>query len=565
MTKNKIPFTLILVLFPFFISKIFEFTKIATLTTLIFIILFLIFYKSLFSHEGNLLPSYKSIKTRNQYSFIYLFLLLLLTFMTQNKYLNFETITWDIPSYLVASQEINRGFLPQETQWESKGPFFLYLYNFISNIGNNNYLYFKLLNDLVLFISTVFLYSSISNIYKNRLKAFMCSVLFVLITSHVWFISEFSEIYCLSLLSFSYFIYKRYPKNKFLYFLLGLSISFSTLINQGTVIFLIPYLLIVVIKKENNFLVKIRSILTGFLIPHIFFISYYYANDLLDIYISQYIQLPLNYVSSSDPSLSEILVISRELFQYDYFLYFSLISTLLFLIPKIFKENKKDIFSIELLNFLIAVSLFFIAGHNYQHHLFYAIFFFVVFISKLKIPSQVQFVYFLIFCSSISIGLKNFEDSYYNLTNRDLIYNNYPLKKLSLEISSLVGNSNFNILALDYVLVLYYLDIPNISYIIHPGNHTEEYIVEELIRLNRVKVNKFNHVSYLIEQEPKVILCNPTLIVNGVPEKVDFYNCGISDYKRNYKQINTQEFKNNSNLNFYVDPYKEINVFIRED
>ena len=185
--------------------------------------------------------------------------------------------------------------------------------------------------------------------------------------------------------------------------------------------------------------------------------------------------------------------------------------------------------------------------------------------AKLEIPSQVQFVYFLIFCSSISIGLKSFEDSYYNLTNTDLIYNNYPLKSLSLEISRSVGNSNFNILALDYVLILYYLDVPNLSYIVHPGNHAEEYIVEELIRLNRVKTNKFNHVSYLIEQEPKVILCNPTIIVNGVPEKVDFYNCGISDYKRNYKQIDTQEYKINPNLNFYVDPYKEINLFIRED
>ena len=54
-----------------------------------------------------------------------------------NITLNFEVISWDIPSYLVASQEINMGYLPLETQWESKVPCFS-MYNIISNIVNNN-------------------------------------------------------------------------------------------------------------------------------------------------------------------------------------------------------------------------------------------------------------------------------------------------------------------------------------------------------------------------------------------------------------------------------------------
>lgn len=53
------------------------------------------------------------------------FTYLLSVLITQNVHLNFEVISWDIPSYLVASQEINNGFLPFETQWESKGPLFL--------------------------------------------------------------------------------------------------------------------------------------------------------------------------------------------------------------------------------------------------------------------------------------------------------------------------------------------------------------------------------------------------------------------------------------------------------
>ena len=51
-----------------------------------------------------------------------------ITYIMQNHLLQFETITWDVSSYLVASQEIGRGFIPFETQWESKGLFyFIYI------------------------------------------------------------------------------------------------------------------------------------------------------------------------------------------------------------------------------------------------------------------------------------------------------------------------------------------------------------------------------------------------------------------------------------------------------
>ena len=58
----------------------------------------------------------------------WILLVLFFNLILQNKLLNFETITWDVPSYLVASQEIGLGNLPLETQWESKGPMLLYIY-----------------------------------------------------------------------------------------------------------------------------------------------------------------------------------------------------------------------------------------------------------------------------------------------------------------------------------------------------------------------------------------------------------------------------------------------------
>ena len=92
------------------------------------------------------------------FKYVGFFVIFITILLTQNVYLNIETIDWDIHSYLVAAQDINNGNLPLEKQWESKGPVFFYLYNFISNLSNNSYVNFRILNDLILFgISLTFL------------------------------------------------------------------------------------------------------------------------------------------------------------------------------------------------------------------------------------------------------------------------------------------------------------------------------------------------------------------------------------------------------------------------
>ena len=116
------------------------------------------------------------------------------------------------------------------------------------------------------------------------------------------------------------------------------------------------------------------SFITGALVPHFIFLAIYSSKSLTELYISQYIQLPLNYVQSSSPSVNEILVILREFFKYDYFLYFAIISLAALFISEQFGRRYDKIFNIDSLNFLTAIAFYFIAGHSYQHHLFYAIF-----------------------------------------------------------------------------------------------------------------------------------------------------------------------------------------------
>ena len=82
----------------------------------------------------------------------YIFSLFIVTIISQNTHLNYETIDWDTNSYLVASLDILNGYLPYENSWESKQPLLYYIYAFLITISQADLIIFKLLNDLLLFI-----------------------------------------------------------------------------------------------------------------------------------------------------------------------------------------------------------------------------------------------------------------------------------------------------------------------------------------------------------------------------------------------------------------------------
>ena len=89
---------------------------------------------------SKLITGLKDIYTKNLLSYL---LLLVFTLVTQNIYLNIETLEWDIASYLVASQGLQDGTLPNELQWESKGPIFIYMYHLFSLPAENMLVIFK--------------------------------------------------------------------------------------------------------------------------------------------------------------------------------------------------------------------------------------------------------------------------------------------------------------------------------------------------------------------------------------------------------------------------------------
>ena len=557
---NYTIFTLTLTFLPIVLNYLLNSTKKATIITILLVVVYFTFSKLLLNFE--LSTKFEVSENVNLMKLPFSFLtLLIVTFLTQNVYLNFETVDWDTASYMVASNDINRGNLPNETQWESKGPLLFYLYSFLLNLVNGNLVSFKLLNDFLLVLISFILFLIIyrkSNL--NFGKSLSTSLLFILLMSQPWALSEYTEIYSLLFIALAYLLLLNDEIDYIKYFLIGLFMSFSTLINQGTVLFIIPFLIISYISKKKDFI----KFTIGFTIPHLIFLIIYILNDIFNIYFATYFQIPLGYSEATYANFYELRVFLRKFFEYNIFLYSLIILIFIFYLSYSYtKRTKLKELLLDYDNWFIVVSLvfYFVASHNYYHHLIFLLFFITFLNTKISFSSNINIVNILVGFSLITILYSGSANSFHNLTNQKEVYNNYPLKNLSIEIDSYFED-DYTILALDYVLILHYLDKPNYSYIVHPSNHFEEFIVSVLKDLGRIEEN---HISSMLDSEPDVIICNPMMIIRGVATKIDDYNCAVDDYNKKYLKIDTERYKMDENLNYYYDPYKQINVYIKQD
>ena len=497
--------------------------------------------------------------------YVYYFVIFIFVFITQNLYLNYETITWDTASYLVASLSLQDGYLPYEAQWESKGPLLTYIYYFLILISNKSLVLIKLLNDLVLFIISIFMFKTISIVKKEqKLYSLTATLLFLSLLSEPQYISAYSELFVLLFISIAYYLYCKFEWKNNNIFSIPLIISLASLINQVAVIFLLPYIFDILIKKKLNIKI-LKTSLFGFLLPHVLFQGIYLANGLYDIFITNYLIIPFGYSSegfvSISYSLNELKVWFRDFFYYNKYIYFSLITLLFYQFIQIYK-NKKFIFDdLIYMNVFISLSIYFIGGTNYSHHLFYFIFFIPFLIVKLNYNGSYIVVFLMIVLSASSIFYKTFPIASNNLTNISEIENNYPIYKLSQEVDSYFENE-YSIFALEYALILFYLDKPNYSYIVHPTNHFEDYITDPLINFGRIRKN---NVDYLLSTNPDVILCNSIRIfAGGAPTDNTDFDCNYESYKTEYIQLDTARYRTDRTVEFYYDPYKPMNVFIKK-
>lgn len=555
-TFSKIYITtiaLVMSIIPFYYNN----QKEATHLSIVLIIIILVSYNYLFKNNFHF-----DLKLNH------LSIILGLTFfaiLSQNIYLNFETIDWDVASYLVASQDIANGNVPNQYQWESKGPVLFYFYYLLMLFAGKNFLIFKLLNDLILIIITIFLYLTIYELSnKNKLKSVFSSLLFLVLMSQSWAVGEYSEIYSLFFISCASYLMVAKISDRYKYIYIGTLLALSTLVNQGTILFALPILHYIFLDTQGKNLKNgmIKFITPGIII-HLLFLLYYSYHSILDVYITTYIQIPLGYIQSNYANLYELKVFFRSFYESYHPIYFALLSILIFLITQLFTlfNRLSNYVNDWIITFLITSVIFYYVGsHNYYHHLIF--FLFAVSLSIIKIPnSQSLLIYSFISIASILLIIQDGNQTVYNLKNTESLFEDYPLRKLSQEIDMQFQN-DYTVLALDHTLILYYLDKPNYTYIIHPSNHAEDYIVKTLASLGKINENYLEEI--LLYQDPDVILCSARMIVKGNPTKNTLFNCAVDDYRKEYIKLDTTKYEQNLNLSYYVDPYREINVYIKK-
>tara|TARA_Y100000591_G_C21854976_1_gene714663 strand:- start:184 stop:2187 length:2004 start_codon:yes stop_codon:yes gene_type:complete len=458
----------------------------------------------------------------------------------------YETIDWDINAYLVTSQDIGRGNLPLENQFENKPPLLFLLYFLFSLIAKGNLLPIKILNDLILFLSVITLYFIIKNKDKFRFEAFSGALLFILLTSNYWFHPGFSEIYSLFFLSICYLNLIK-TKNKYKFFISGLLFSFSTLVNIGSAIFLIGFTFIIFMISNRRFS-KIIQFYIGLIIVHLLVLAFYFLNGLANEYLISTLFIPISYSQTEISIFSELVTFLTSLFEYNFFvcilLFVTAINNVAILIKNFFNNEEvfKDSSTYTSILFLNSCLFYYAAAKGYYHHLFFILFFVTFGIITIPKSNYKILIYIAVLISSFQIFSFYIPQTITNLKNINELENNYPVSKVSdVIIDKSIDNDV--IFSTDNILLLYYLDKPNSSYIVHPALYNYQ---EISIVLEKYKKIQINELTYQLRRLPKLIEGDIT-----------------DDIKNKYQKLDTETFLS-GNIDFF-DREKTIEIFIRKD
>ena len=278
------------------------------------IFLFFLFLNQLFEKRV-FETSKKNISFKKSFHYfcfiLYFFLILLTQFSTHN----YETLDWDINSYLVTSLDISNGYLPYEYHYENKPPFLFYIYFLFSIFSNGNLMMIKIFNDLFLLITVFMLHLLISNKTKNKLLIILGPLIFIFLMSKDWFHPGYSEIHSLLFLSSS-LIFLNNLDRKYKIILSGFLFSLTTLTNLGTLIFIFPILTSLLMRTKK--IINLLLYIFGFIIPQSIFLFIYSSRGLLKNYILAMYDIPRNYPRRNTQILNEFGVFVQDFSTYSF-------------------------------------------------------------------------------------------------------------------------------------------------------------------------------------------------------------------------------------------------------
>ena len=448
------------------------------------------------------------------------FLISILFFIQLNFsaiYLNYEIVNHDMSTFLIAGQDILRGNLPYENQYEIKGPILYLAYAFLIKLASGNYLVIKLLFSLLIFLISYILFSTVHEKTQNLKLSFISSLIFLMLMSSKGLgQAGYSELIALVFLSLS-FKYLVIFDDDSKAIQSGILSALSTLTSFGTIFFMPVVTAKFIIEKKY---ISLKKVVIGFVTIHLGFLFLYIVNNNFKLYKFALSDLPIQY---TDEKLIQhnlhhyILMVTEEIRFFDKLLSISII----LLIFSIFKNYN------FLLLILASFTIFYVSGTGAVHYLiFFAYFFCMSFITvEIKIFQNflltsaliLNLIFLMSFTGTAITTFRNLPD----------IYENYPIRNLALELSSQNINKDFEVLAYKNHLILFYLNKPNVSYAIHPSLAANSTAIESF----RKYLNIDNTPDTLISQNPKYIFCNINLI-----------NCKLDNYKEIEYIIGDKEY-----------------------
>jgi len=459
---------------------------------------------------------YKLNKLRDAAPYLFVSVLHIIN---QFHFLDQEIVHNDMPTLLVIGQDVLRGYLPYENQFEPKGPLLYYFIALIVYIAKGQLIFVKIINDLLILLIS-FVIIKIAKLQNKSifLSTSLASLFILLLSAKGLGQSGYSEIYGLLPLALATYFYfeSNFEENRLNF--CGLFIGVACLVHQGIGLFFFSFLLINYIKFSKK---GVLNFLIGFSIPYIFIALVYLIKEKFSLLIFGYLQFPLTatlqtfdnvylhnfghyllQVSEGNSLVRPLIILVITLFTY--------------LITTSFKKN------FDLLLLILASLIFFYIASTYAvHHLIYLAFF--TSISLVNLDKKILLNFFVVatlFTSFISISTHG-TNSYNNFKNfNSLAENNYNFENIANEIEERYG-TDVEVLALDHIIILFYLDVPNFSYMTHPSINFEKNYISTI----REGLNIESDFNFLLSMNPDLIICNSYLL-NTINQ-----DCGFAGYE----------------------------------
>lgn len=506
----------------------------------IFIVLILINQKKI-SYIRNI-DFYKSVNNiQDIYILSFLFVLTMITqFYTMDK----EVLNWDINTYMIMGQDILRGNIPYENQFDNKGPLFYFIYSLPAITGKVTVV--RIFNDIILSFLVCEMYLISRKIKTNISKIYVLlpSLYFSLYMSYPQGHPGLAEVYSVLPLAVAINLLLSSKTNKIKFFKVGFYLSISYLISPSVVL-LVVSISIFVLRKciKNKIYSDLVSLVIGASIPLLILLALYEYNGLLYELIFVLFVFPIIYTTEGVGVYpNNFIEYLTEYLSLENYFSLGLITQILFWIFLYtigknfvrFREFYKEDPALKIFIVLAMVSIvtFFNVPVPWWHYLVYYFFFSSFFILFIDSEWIKQIILLSILLCSLNVLPFMVRDnikllSKFNNIEADYpIYNEYKEIDEKYKIKSVVALSNH--------LMVYYFNIPGSNYIVHPSNYQKKSYVDGLTNANLMEENEL--INLIRNGEVDLLICNTTYLKECMSS--NFYNLSKKYDENTYIFIN---------------------------